>query len=100
MLAGEKSSSSSKAGEDLVEDEQHIVRVAPRAQGAKHACWPKANSCGALDERFDDHRREPVRFSEETASIFAARSTGKWMAANRPVKVSTPPRLAAPVVSP
>ena len=91
MLAGEKSSGSSKAGEDLVEDEQHIVRVAPRAQGAKHAWWPKAipaapwtrGSMITAASRSGIQRRDRIDV--------AARSTGNGWPRTGLVKVSTHP---------
>jgi hypothetical protein len=55
MLAREHFARATKAGHDLVEDQKHIVRLAPGIELLQHSLRPQAHAGGALDERLNDH---------------------------------------------
>ena len=55
VLAGEHLSGATEAGHHLVEDQEHAVPVAPRAQFAQHSLGPLPHARCTLDQRLDDH---------------------------------------------
>ena len=60
-LAGEHRAGASKAGEDLVEDQEEPVPVRHRAQAPEHRGIMEAHAAGALRQRLDDNGGDLAR---------------------------------------
>ena len=67
VVAAEQLSAAAEAGGDLVEDQQHVMLVAQRAQLTQVLGMVEAHAAGALHDGLDDHRRQLVRMLLERA---------------------------------
>lgn len=65
MVGREELARTAEAGGDLVEDQQHTVRVARLAEHPQIRGGVEAHPARALDHRLHDHRRQLVRMTAD-----------------------------------
>ena len=64
-LAREHRPGAAEAGEDLVEDEQHLVTVGEAPQPAQRVGIVEPHAAGALHQRLDDDPRDLVAMARD-----------------------------------
>ena len=83
LLAGEHRARAAEAGRDLVADQEHAVLVAEAPHLAQVAARVQTDAGGALDERLDDHRRDPLAVLGQQSRRASAASPGSaWWLSN------------------